>query len=455
MKYESIINTLAGKKKKGQKSSPGSGNGSPASNSRSSGKSGAPAKGGQSKEKQPTAKKQSGPRTRSMFDFSVGDDGITSYSSNPGRSGIQKKKTPSDRSQPGVSKQSTSQNNKMSLLAELGGSGKGAQNGTKKAAKLLLALGPDHAASILKELKEPEIESLVLEMTAIKRITAEEKKAIIEEFQNNLSPDQHPAMGGMDAAREILTMGLGEDRANAIFSRLNRGDLRKDFHFLEQIEPEMLASALQQEHPQVAAVALSFINPRIAADVMKRFDGSFRSDVAVRIARTANTHPDAVQRVASVLKEKFQKRTEESYSDTGGAETLANILNHMDRKSEESILGTLGSQAPDLLENVRERLYTFEELISLTTRETRLLISKINDDELLASALRGAGDELRRHFFNSLSNNRAADLLDIINNRGPVTIREVNEARSYIVSLARKLDEEGTIVVKKEKEEYV
>ncbi len=334
-------------------------------------------------------------------------------------------------------------------------SGSAERPGVNRAAKLLLALGPDRASHILKELEEPEIEVLVQEMVRIKRISSEEKKSVLKEFERTVQNQEEPVQGGLESTREILTRGLGEKRASEILSRLNRQDLKKDFEFLERLDPRMLAGSLHQEHPQIAAVALSFIHPKIAASVMKFLSDDYRSQVAVRIARTSTTHPDSLERVAKVLREKFEKRKEEIYSDTGGAETLANILNHLDRQLEEDLLSTLGRSAPDLLESVKERLYTFEELINLDTKETRLLLSRVNDDIILATALRGAGEELRRHFFNALSQNRAADVLEEMDHRGPVSIREVNDARAYILNVARKMDEEGTLVIKKEKEEYI
>jgi len=188
---------------------------------------------------------------------------------------------------------------------------------------------------------------------------------------------------------------------------------------------------------------------------MKLFPDTFRTEVALRIAKTSKIHPEAIARVARVLREKFEKRTDETFSDIGGASALANILNHMDRSTEDGILNILGSQAPDVLEDVKGMLYTFEEILNLSAREMRILLSRVNDDQIIAAALRGAGEEMRRHFFNSLSQNRGADILEEMDRRGPLSLREINEARAYVLSVARKLDEEGAIVIKKNKEEYI
>ncbi len=343
----------------------------------------------------------------------------------------------------------------VSGLGGPGAAGAAGMKGASRAAKLLLALGPDRAGEILKELETDDIERLVNEMARIQKISPEEKRDILAEFQSDLEEFDPSLRGGREQAREILTRALGGAKAAEILSTLDQQDLTRDFEFLEQIDPPLLATALASEHPQVAAVALSYIKPRVAALVMKQFDVKFRSTVAIRIARTSRTHPDAVQRVAKVLRDKFEKRTDEIYSETGGAETLANILNHMDRGAEDDILGSLDDDAPDVIETVRGLLYTFEELINLDTGEMRLLLSKVNDDYLLAAGLRGSGEDLRRHFFNSLSQNRATDILEEMDMRGPISVREINEARTYILNIARKLDEEGGIVIKKEREEYI
>ncbi|MEQ8351603.1 MAG: flagellar motor switch protein FliG [Leptospiraceae bacterium] len=325
--------------------------------------------------------------------------------------------------------------------------------GIRKAARLILALGPDQAADVLRELSEAEVQRIALEITRIPALTSEERRHILESFHQEIDSEQ--TLSGKESLREILHRSLGEDRAQEFLEKLEERDARKDFEFLEQIEAPLLASVLQQEHPQIAAVTMSQIKPQVAASVFKNLEDEFRLDVALRIAQTTRIHPDAITRVGKVLREKFEKRKEEFYAVTGGAETLAGILNHMDRGLEENLLTELQDKDPELMQNVRERLYTFEELLSLHPKEMRLLLSRIDDDLMLASALRGAGDEMRRHFFNALSQNRAADVLDEIDNRGPVSVREINEARTYILTVARRMDEEGRIIIKKEKDDYI
>lgn len=326
--------------------------------------------------------------------------------------------------------------------------------GGQKSARLLLALGPEHAGHILRELDQKSVERLANEMARIQKLSTTEKKEILDEFNQRL---QNPGefLDHNYNARDILRYSLGEERTDAIYAKVDRPDTKKDFHFLERVDPALLATALTQEHPQIAAVALASITPKIAAAVMKNLPGDVGQAVALRIARTTTIYPGALQIVGRVLREKFENRREEEYAQSGGAEALAGILNHMGREAEDNILDVLGDEAPDVLETVRDLLYSFEELAALDLREMRLLLSTVNDDIIVSSALRGAGEEIRRHFFNAMSQNRATDILAQTESRGPISIREINEARSYLLNIARRLDEEGDILIKKHKEDYV
>lgn len=328
-------------------------------------------------------------------------------------------------------------------------------SGTEKAARLLLSISPEDAARILKELGDDEIVKITTEIARIKKVSPEERKRLLAEFKEEVDQLEMPVKGGPEQARKILEQSLGAAKADEVFSRIHGPEFNTDLAFLETIDPPIIATALQAEHPQIAAVTLSSVKPQLAASILKHLSPEFRADTAHRIAKTSRIHPEAIMRVATVLKEKLEKRKHEFYSETGGAETLAGILNHIDKNLEDQILDDLAGKEPDLIETIKDRLYTFEELTGLDPKELRLVLSQIDDDTILASALRGAGEEMRRAYFNCLSQNRAADILDEMSHRGPLSIREINEARSYVLAIARKLDDEGRIVIKKEKEDYI
>lgn len=327
--------------------------------------------------------------------------------------------------------------------------------GANRAAKLMLALGVEQAAEVLKQLESSELELLVREMSKIESIDAQERDALLKEFKEFITENKAGLRGGVKEARKFLEAGLGHSATEKIMRRINHRDLYTDFAFLETIEPQALASVLSQEQAQVVAVALSYLKPKTAAEIMRYLPAKFRSEVALRIAKATKIRPESLQNVTQVLREKFEKREQESYSEVGGAQSLAQILNYMEREHESNILHSIEGDAPSIVEEVKEHLYTFEELLILSHKEVRLLIARIGDDVLLATALRGLHQDLRMHFFNSMSQNRATDILDEIERRGPVHIKEIQEARSYILSIARKMDEEGSIRIKKDKEEYI
>ncbi len=327
------------------------------------------------------------------------------------------------------------------------------KKGINKAAKLLLTLGPEQAANILKQLDETEVEKLMKEMANIERVKPEERNAILKEFEEQLGADSLTVKGGISEARKFLQASLGVEATEEMLKRINKRDLHLDFAFLETVDPQALSSVLENEHSQVVAVAMAYLKPKTAAEVFKNFSPEFRSDVAMRLAKSAKIHPDAIQKVAEVLRNKFEKRDTESYAEVGGVRTLAQILNYMGRKDENEILEELEIKTPEMIQSVKEHLYTIEELIHLTNKEMRLLISNIRDDLLIASALRGIQQDLRLHFFNSMSQNRAANILDEIERRGPLHVKEINEARAQIIGIARLLENDGLICIKKEKEE--
>lgn len=327
------------------------------------------------------------------------------------------------------------------------------QGGLQRAARLLLALGADEASRILREMSDEEIRVLVEEMTRVRFITAEEKRSILHEFKNMIAVEP-PVPGGPEAAREVLVRSFGETKADELLGKVQRQDARRQFDFLTEYEPSLIATVLTNEHPQIAAVTLSYMKPSLAAHTIKYIADEARLDICRRLGRPIRISPDAVIKAAGTLRQKFQKRMDDFFSETGGADTLAGILSHLDRGTEEKILETLQSEEPDLFHQVRERLYTFEELVHLDARELRLLLSQVST-EIIATALRGAADEMKRATFNAVSQNRASDILDEMDHRGPISVREINDARTAILQAARQLDEEGRILIKKAREEYI
>ncbi|TGN18420.1 flagellar motor switch protein FliG [Leptospira idonii] len=327
--------------------------------------------------------------------------------------------------------------------------------GVRKAALLLLSLGGDQAAEVLKHLDDSMLEAVILEMSKIRAISKEERAKILTEFHSTITELKDGAKGGLDAAKLLLEKSVGAEKANVILKKINKEETKNDFEFLNQVEPTVLQSMLSSESPQIIAVTLSNLDPKKAADVLKLFPKQDQAKIAMRLATTSKTHPDVIQNIAKILKKRYEERDQREYSEAGGAHVLANILNFMEKGTEESILQELDESSPEVASQVREQLYTFEDIVQLDAKEMRVLINKIADDESISLAIRGAGDEIRAKFLKNMSANRSADILDSIDMKPRVTLREINEARSKIVQIARELEEQNLILFKKEKEEYV
>lgn len=327
--------------------------------------------------------------------------------------------------------------------------------GAKKAAMLLLSLGKEEAAKILAHLDDKMIEQIVIEMSQIKMISKTQKESILNEFKSTIQDVNENNRGGLDTAKELLSKTLGHTKTEEILRKVEKKEIGQEFEFLNEVESQVTHSLLSNESPQTIAVTLSYMQPKKAAEVLKLFPSELQANVAIRLASTSKTHPESIAQIAKVLKKKYESRDKSELAHSGGAESLANILNFMDKNLEETILKNLDNASPDLAFQVRDKLYVFEDLLNLDQKEMRTLVNKLGNNELMIIGLRGAGDEMKRHFFSSMSQNRASDIVEEMDHRGKSTLKEISTARNEILKIARELEEEGIIVLKKKKEEFI
>ncbi len=324
--------------------------------------------------------------------------------------------------------------------------------GAKKAALLLLSLGKEEAAKVMSHLDDKMIEEVISEMSQIRSVSKIDRERILHEFRESVQVSQG---GGLEAARELLSKSVGTQRAEEIFKKIEKKDIQNDFEFLNEIDSKIIYSLISSEGLQTIAVTLAYINPKKAADVLRNFPHADQSKIALKLASTSKSHPEAVIEIAKVLKKRYEARDKSELSEAGGAQSLANILNHMDKEIEDTILKNITEEAPDVAHQVKDMLYSFEDILNLENKEMRTLLTRLNGNELLTLALRGAGDEMKRHFFGAMSQNRASDIIEEMEQRGKVTLREINQARNEILKIGRKLEELGLIVLKKRKDEFI
>ncbi len=328
--------------------------------------------------------------------------------------------------------------------------------GPERAAALLIALGPDIASEIIKYLDQESIKRVTEEIAKIESLTVEDKEDLIGEFLIDLKKRKGAIFGGDAVARDMLVAAIGEEKARDVFSRLTRKDLERGFEFLNEIDSEILISFLQNEHPQTIAVTLAHLPSSKSAEILKSLASSVAREVAKRLAKMEKTSPEAVLEIARVIRKKYEHlKSSGKYEIAGGVDTLVSILNHMTGEQEKMLMSHFEKTMPSIAEEIRDKIFTFENIVNLTNEEIRILIDEIKDDQIIARALKGAGDEIRFKILRNVSRNRATDILTDIDTMGPLRISEIHEARDAIITVMRELNDYGAISVRKEREKYI
>jgi flagellar motor switch protein FliG len=330
-------------------------------------------------------------------------------------------------------------------------------SGSERAAALLVALGPELAADIMKHLDDESIERISREIARIDGMTVTDREELIGEFMIELKKEKGRVEGGEQRARDLLVQAFGPERAREVIGKLSDLDPERHFSKLEEVEPELLARLLKEEQPGAIAVAMSQMSPRVSAAIMKELPRELSGEVALKIARMQSITPETAARVGRALLARYERylETEGRSERAEGIPSLVNILNHMSGSEEQKLMQSLDSSAPDLSEKIRDHIFTFENVVNLNNSEMRILIDEINDDNCIALALKGAGDEIRFRFLRNMSRNRASDILDEMEAMGKVPLSDVLEQRYFIVSIMRQLSDNGQISIIRDHEQFV
>lgn len=329
--------------------------------------------------------------------------------------------------------------------------------GIKKSAMLLIALGSDVASKILSYLDESTVFKLAQEIAKVPDLTIEDKEEIIGEFILDIKKNKDALYGGEHVAKDILNVAFGEDKAEEILSSLTHMDVEKGFTFLHTIDPETLASLLEKEHPQTITATLYYLTPEQTANILKILPSHLSKDIVKRMAKMEKPSPKAVIEIVRVLKNKYEKlrQSGSKVEKNDGINTLIDIMSQMDPAQERKLMDYFEVKLPDISEKISEKLFSFENILYLTNKEVQVLIDEINDDYLIAKALKGAGDDLRFKILRNMSQNRATDILNDMDEMGPVRLIKIEEARSMIIRIMRMLNDSGYITIRKEQEKLV
>lgn len=315
----------------------------------------------------------------------------------------------------------------------------------QKAAAVLLAVGPDKAATVLNHLNEAEVEQVTLEVATLGDIGGEELRAILEGFQAEVIAHQHLVSGGERHARDMLRRLRGT-QGDEIVDRLLATVHTAPFHFLRGHEPGEVIRHLRDEHPQTLALILAHLPAKFGSQVLSGLEPEVQAEVAMRVATLDRTSPDVVARVEAALQDRLGALQRGRMEERGGVKELAALLNHSDRGTERAILGTLESTDPELAEQVRTLMFVFEDVVSLDDRAVQEILRQV-DMKQLALALKGVPAEVAAVVHRNLSERAQATLDEEVELLGPVRVRDVEEAQTEIVRTIRRLDEEGAIMI--------
>lgn len=322
----------------------------------------------------------------------------------------------------------------------------GRLNGKQKAAVLLVTLGPDRAAEVFKYLREDEIEQLTLEIANISRVTKEEKQNVIEEFHQMCVAQEYISHGGIDYAKEVLEKALGSQKALEIINRLTSTLQVRPFEFIRKTEPAQLMNFIQNEHSQTIALIMAYLRPEQSSVIISTLPPEKQIDIARRIATMDRTSPDIIHDVERVLEKQLSSLVTMDYTSAGGIQNVVDILNCVDRGTEKNILEALEEQDPELAEEIKRRMFVFEDILTLDNRSIQRVIREVDNKEL-ALALKGSSQEVAEIIYKNMSTRMADMIREDIEYMGPVRLRDVEEAQQKIVNIIRKLEETGEIII--------
>lgn len=319
-------------------------------------------------------------------------------------------------------------------------------NGKQKAAIMLITMGKEASSKVFKHLDDQEIEKLTLAIAHIKKVDSKEKEEVFKEFHEMCIAQDYLAMGGITYAQDVLESALGRDKATKIIQKLTSELQVKPFDFARRIDPMQIYHFLQNEHPQTIALVLAHLEPQQASMILSSLTGDLQSDVARRIALLEQTSPDVIKEVEKILEHNLSASIRQDFTVVGGIESIVNILNGVDRSTEKGILEQLQTRDNDLVEEIKKRMFVFEDIINLDRRAIQRVIQEVNNEDLML-ALKAASTEVKNIIFENMSKRMVETFEEEMQYMGPVRVKDVEEAQGRIVSVIRRLEDAGEVVI--------
>ncbi|HWQ43430.1 MAG TPA: flagellar motor switch protein FliG [Desulfosporosinus sp.] len=318
--------------------------------------------------------------------------------------------------------------------------------GIQKAAILMIALGAENSAQVVKHLAEGEIEQLTLEMSNVGKVSSEQRDLVVEEFHQMCIANDYISQGGVEYAREVLERALGETRAFEIISRLATSLKMRPFDLVRRTDPKQLFSFIQGENPQTIALIMTHLPADKAAILLASISPERQADVAKRVATMGRTSPEVLKEIEKVLERKISSLAPTDYTTSGGIQSVVDVLNRTDPGTVKVVMDALEMDDPDLAEQIKRQMFVFEDIVMLDDRGIQLVLREVETKDL-GLALKGSNPEVAQKIQSNMSSRAAQMLKDDMEFMGPVRLRDVEEAQQRIVKVIRKLEESGAIVI--------
>ncbi len=318
--------------------------------------------------------------------------------------------------------------------------------GVRKAAILLLSLGQDDAAQILKRLTPESVEEVSREIASMGSVGASARTVVFSEFYNTALANAYVAEGGLEYAKALLRKSLSEEDAGRIIKQVTQQVQTTPFSFLQKAESDNLLTFIQDEHPQTIALILAHLPPQKASEILVGLPGQKQVEVVKRIANMEQTNPEVIKEVERGLEHRLSDIVSQTFEKAGGVDTVAEILNLADRSTEKGIMEGLEAEDPDLVEQIRRLMFVFEDILLVNDKGIQAVLKEVDNDEL-SLALKTASQELKDKIFKNMSERAAQLIQEDMQYMGPVRVSDVEQAQQKIVDVVRRLEDAGEIII--------
>ncbi len=328
------------------------------------------------------------------------------------------------------------------------------RTGTERAAILLLTLGEQEAAQVLKHMGAKEVQRVGAAMAHLAQVSREEVSGILSEFSSGVESQTSVGVGVDEFLRKVLVDALGEGKAANVIERISINRSSKGLEALKWMDSRGVAELIRLEHPQIIAIVLAYLDPDQSAEILQQLPSGLRADVVMRIAALEGVQPTALSELDDVMEKQFAGKSGGKTQVLGGAKSAANIINFLDPSQESALMEQISATDQALGQRIQDLIFVFDNLSELDDRGMQELLRQVPGDKLLV-ALKGTEESLKQKIFKNMSQRAAEMLRDDLEARGPVRLSEVEAAQKEILAMARKLAEAGTIALGGKGEQYV